>query len=260
MIEERKIYNEINRPIYWTVDKLHIIQQVYPKAKTTKTGMIMTNYGKNQVSWLDLFSQEIKFLPFQSFCRYINRLYGYSAEDLASQLIFGDRNVRPFDASTKEPCKFHNLTDGYRKHSSWASHTKESQGNRAKDPIERAKMRICGSYNYTLSIAKTVPEMYFYLSTMSDSMDIKFGVTKYSDLDKRRNFGHDDFDGTNYERMALLASGNSFDICRMERDYKMKYLNTEERIKPDQVEDLIQFVSTYSDNINVFDVSGFICR
>lgn len=260
MIKLVKISNKDNLKIYWTKDRFEELLASFGDVQIMKTGAIMINKGKNKVYWLDPFNPMVLFIPFQSFGKHLKKAYHYTAPELVSQLMYGDRNLAPYDADTNEPCSYHNLSDGYRAHSSWSSHNKEVQRMRTKDPIEHAKMRINGAYNYALSIAKTVSTMYFYIATLKDSLDIKFGITKYSDLDKRRNFGHDEFDGTNYDKAVILASGNSFDICRMERDYKMLHLNATERINVSQCPELIEFIANYSQNITIYNVDDFICR
>ena len=254
------ISNNPNIPIHWNSDRLSEIQKKYPLAKCMPSGLIMISTGKNYVSWLDPFALDITFHPFQSFSKFIRKQYDYSPEDVVSQLSYGDRNVRPFDEYTHTMCKYNNLSRGFNKHSSWQSHIKDTQTKRGQDKIEHNKMRICFAYNRALAIAKKHSIMYLYVAKLKSASDIKFGITQYQDLNIRKLCGHGEFDGTDYDKMALLAYGDAKTICQLERDYKLLSLNVNERISKNELLNLKEFALQYSPNITICDISGFICR
>lgn len=261
MIELVKVSEKDNLPIFWTEDRFNIVKESYPNARITYSKTIMINEGKNKVKWLDPFLvDEIKFIPFQGFCKYLKWKYDYDKQELVSQLVYGDRNLRPYDADTGDPCGFMNLNCGYFNHSSIASHNRDTQRSRSKDPIERAKMRINFAYNRVIKIANYNENMYFYLAKLNNSDDIKFGVTSYKDLSRRKNFGYGIHDGSNYSEAIILAEGNSELICRLERDYKLLNLNTTERITKSELNNLLNFVTNYDKSLTIFNIEEFICR
>lgn len=249
-----------NLPIYWDSNRLSEIHKKYPLAKCMPSGLIMISTGKNYVSWLDPFAPDMMFHPFQSFSKFIYNQYGYSPEEIVSQLSYGDRNVRPMDEYTHSMCKYNNLSRGFNKHSSWQSHIKDTQTKRGQNKIEHKKMRICFAYNRALAIAKEHSVMYFYIAKLKSSSDIKFGITQYQNLSIRKLGGYGEFDGTDYDKMVLLAYGDAKTICALERDYKLLSLNVNERIAKSELSNLEQFAMQYSPNITICDISGFICR
>lgn len=231
-----------NLYLHWTKLDLDKIKEKFPDAYLHQNNLIARGFGRFGLHWLSPLDKDITWVHTGRLRWHLARFFSYSLPDIYCQINYGDRNLTPIDELTKEKVSFRGITRGFASSSTFSSHFTKTQLKRGKDETEHKKMQINFARNRLIKVSKYYPNLHLYLAKL-DSGIIKFGVTRYEDINHRKLGGYGNNDGSNYDKMIKLCTDNSSLIVDIEYQYKLRHLNTDETLQSNEIEEFIDYLN-----------------